>query len=235
MARGKGLTAAQIQELVGGLAVTVEPIGRLQEYAGNAKEHTAEQVGQIKESMRQVGFCDPIGVWTNAEGKSEVVEGHGRLMAALELGLESVPVIHLDGLSDEQRRFYALVHNQLTMSTGWDFGKLDAELRELSDFDMADFGFEDIELLSDDDVEITEDEPDEEAEDRVRTGELWRMGGTCPPVRGLHRRGGRRPLDVGDAGSGWGGGRRPAADRPAVQRRARPARQSTQGRSYHCQ
>ncbi len=44
MARGKGLTAAQIQELVGGLAVTVEPIGRLQEYAGNAKEHTAEQV-----------------------------------------------------------------------------------------------------------------------------------------------------------------------------------------------
>lgn len=52
MARGKGLTAAQIQELVGGLAVTVEPVGRLQEYAGNAKEHTAEQVGQIKESMR---------------------------------------------------------------------------------------------------------------------------------------------------------------------------------------
>lgn len=100
MARGKGLTAAQIQELVGGLAVTVEPIGRLQEYAGNAKEHTAEQVGQIKESMRQVGFCDPIGVWTNAEGKSEVVEGHGRLMAALELGLESVPVIHLDELTD---------------------------------------------------------------------------------------------------------------------------------------
>lgn len=143
--RGKGLTAAQIQELVGGLAVTVEPIGRLQEYAGNAKEHTAEQIGQIKESMRQVGFCDPIGVWTNAEGKSEVVEGHGRLMAALELGLESVPVIHLDGLSDEQRRFYALAHNQLTMNTGWDFSKLDAELRELSDFDMADFGFEDFE------------------------------------------------------------------------------------------
>lgn len=145
MARGNGLTAAQIQELVGGLAVTVEPIGRLQEYAGNAKEHTAEQVGQIKESMRRVGFCDPIGVWTNAEGKSEVVEGHGRLMAALELGLESVPVIHLDGLTDEQRRFYALAHNKLTMNTGWDFGKLDAELRELSDFDMAGLGFEDFE------------------------------------------------------------------------------------------
>lgn len=79
---------------------------------------------------------------------------------------------------------------------------------------MADFGFEDIELLSDDDVEITEDEPDEEAEDRVRTGELWRMGGHVLLCRGLHRRGGRRPLDVGDAGSGWGGGRRPLLTDP---------------------
>ncbi len=140
---GKAMTVAEIQELVPTLAVTVEPVGRLQEYAGNAKEHTAEQVEQIKASMRQVGFCDPIGVWTNAEGKSEVVEGHGRLMAALELGLQSVPVIHLDGLSDEQRRFYALVHNKLTMNTGWDFDKLDAELDGLSlDFDMASIGFD---------------------------------------------------------------------------------------------
>lgn len=139
---GKGMTVAEIQELVPTLAVTVEPVGRLQEYAGNAKEHTAEQVEQIKASMRQVGFCDPIGVWTNAEGKSEVVEGHGRLMAALELGLQSVPVIHLDGLSDEQRRFYALVHNKLTMNTGWDFDKLASELDELPEFDMASLGFD---------------------------------------------------------------------------------------------
>lgn len=142
MPKRKALTTAQIQQLVGGLEVTVEPIGRLQEYAGNAKEHTAEQVEQIKASMRQVGFCDPIGVWTNAEGKSEVVEGHGRLMAALELGLEIVPVIHLDGLTDEQRRFYALVHNQLTMNTGWDLDKLAQETNELSlDFDMGSLGF----------------------------------------------------------------------------------------------
>lgn len=167
MARSKGLTAAQIQELVGGLEVTVEPIGRLQEYAGNAKEHTAEQVDQIKESMRQVGFCDPIGVWTNAEGKSEVVEGHGRLMAALELGLESVPVIHLDGLTDEQRRFYALVHNKLTMNTGWDFDKLDREVEDLSlDFEMGDFGFEEgfdaIQDLLDDDFVSLKEEADSE-------------------------------------------------------------------------
>ena len=159
---GKAMTVAEIQELVPTLAVTVEPVGRLQEYAGNAKEHTAEQVEQIKASMRQVGFCDPIGVWTNAEGKSEVVEGHGRLMAALELGLQSVPVIHLDGLSDEQRRFYALVHNKLTMNTGWDFDKLNSEIDSLADIDMREFGFEDgfdaiQDLLEDDFVSLKEE------------------------------------------------------------------------------
>lgn len=156
------MTVAEIQELVPKLAVTVEPVGRLQEYAGNAKEHTAEQVEQIKASMRQVGFCDPIGVWTNAEGKSEVVEGHGRLMAALELGLQSVPVIHLDGLTDEQRRFYALVHNKLTMNTGWDFDKLNSEIDSLVDIDMCEFGFEDgfdaiQDLLEDDFVSLKEE------------------------------------------------------------------------------
>lgn len=159
---GKAMTVAEIQELVPTLAVTVEPVGRLQEYAGNAKEHTAEQVEQIKASMRQVGFCDPIGVWTNAEGKSEVVEGHGRLMAALELGLQSVPVIHLDGLTDEQRRFYALVHNKLTMNTGWDFDRLNSEIDSLADIDMREFGFEDgfdaiQDLLEDDFVSLKEE------------------------------------------------------------------------------
>ena len=159
---GKAMTVAEIQELVPTLAVTVEPVGRLQEYAGNAKEHTAEQVEQIKASMRQVGFCDPIGVWTNTEGKSEVVEGHGRLMAALELGLQSVPVIHLDGLTDEQRRFYALVHNKLTMNTGWDFDKLNSEIDSLADIDMREFGFEDgfdaiQDLLEDDFVSLKEE------------------------------------------------------------------------------
>lgn len=140
---GRKLTAPEIGELMHGLAIEREPVGRLCEYSGNAKQHTAEQVERIKESIREFGMVDPIGVWTNAEGKSEVVEGHGRLMAALELDLAEVPVIHLDALTDAQRRAYALVHNKLTMSTGWDFGKLDAELEDLSlEFDMEGFGFD---------------------------------------------------------------------------------------------
>lgn len=125
------------------LQVTVEPVGRLQGYAGNAKAHTARQVSQIANSIREFGFNDPIGVWTNAEGKSEVVEGHGRLMAAAELGMAEVPVVHLDGLTDAQRRAYVLAHNQLTMSTGWDLDRLAEEMDGLAgDYDMTDLGFD---------------------------------------------------------------------------------------------
>lgn len=61
-------------------------------------------------------------------------------MAAKELGIEAVPVIHLDALTDEQRRAYTHIHNQLTMNTGWDYGKLNLDLSDL-DFDFKKFGF----------------------------------------------------------------------------------------------
>ena len=126
-----------------GLRVEMEPTAALVPYARNAKRHTKEQVRQIANSIEEFGFADPVGVWTNAEGRSEVVEGHGRVLAAQLLGIEEVPVIHLDALTDEQRRAYALAHNQLTMSTGWDAEALGFELDGLSElFDMGDFGFE---------------------------------------------------------------------------------------------
>lgn len=125
------------------LTITVEPIGRLVTYRNNAKIHTAEQIEQIKNSIKEFGFNDPIAVWTNQEGKSEIVEGHGRLTAAIELNIDKVPVIHLDHLTDEQRRAYTHVHNQLTMNTGFDFETLEFDLAELCDeFNFEDFGFE---------------------------------------------------------------------------------------------
>ena len=63
------------------------------------------------------------------------------MIAAKKLGLEALPVIRLDHLSDEQRRAYTHIHNQLTMNTGWDFDKLEIDLEGL-DFDFGDFGFE---------------------------------------------------------------------------------------------
>ena len=124
------------------IEVTEVPVGDLVPYARNAKIHTNEQVDQIVRSIEEFGFNDPIGVWEDPEGDLEIVEGHGRVLAAKKLGLDVVPVIYLNHLSDEQRRAYALAHNKINMNTGWAFSALDAELEELSAFDMEAFGFE---------------------------------------------------------------------------------------------
>lgn len=128
------------------LKIEYIPIKELTAYVGNAKEHTREQIDQIKESIEQFSFNDPIGIY----GKNNtIVEGHGRMIAAQELGMEEVPVIRLDHMSDAERRAYTLVHNKLTMNTDFDMEMLNDELAELlndDDFnvDMADFGFEDV-------------------------------------------------------------------------------------------
>lgn len=128
------------------LAVEEVPTDELIPYANNAKIHTSEQVEQICTSIQKFGFNDPVAVWDNPDGGTEIIEGHGRVLAAKKLGLETLPIIRLDHLDDAQRRAYTHVHNQLTMNTGWDFAKLDEELEELQsldiEFDMDEFGFE---------------------------------------------------------------------------------------------
>ena len=124
------------------LKIEYLPIGKLKTYANNAKLHPAEQIEQIKKSIEQFGFNDPVAIW----GDDTIIEGHGRLIAAQELGLKKIPVIRLDNLSDEQRKAYALVHNKLTMNSGFDFALLQDELRAIDEFDMKDFGFGDFEL-----------------------------------------------------------------------------------------
>ena len=121
----------------------IEYLGKtdLKPYANNAKIHTADQVEQIKKSIREFGFNDPIAVWHD----NEIIEGHGRLLAAMEMDdIEQIPVIHLDDLTDEQRRAYMLAHNKLTMNTDFDFSLLEMELDTITDIDMTDFGFSEI-------------------------------------------------------------------------------------------
>lgn len=110
----------------------------LKPYANNAKIHTAEQIEQIKKSIQEFGMNDPIAIWKN----NEIIEGHGRLIACSELGIDKVPVIRLDSLTDEQRKAYMLVHNQLTMNTGFDENLLNLELQDITDIQMQDYGFE---------------------------------------------------------------------------------------------
>lgn len=127
------------------LKIEYVPLSELETYENNAKLHTAEQIERIKQSILQFGMNDPIGIWNG-----KIVEGHGRYVACTELGMEEVPVIRLDHLSDEQRRMYALVHNQLTINTGFNIDLLNSELEKLVSMNMGDYGFEiDIDEIND--------------------------------------------------------------------------------------
>ena len=143
----------------------------LKPYERNAKIHTDEQVEQIKKSIQEFGMNDPIAIWKN----NEIIEGHGRLIACSELGIDQVPVIRLDDLTDEQRRAYMLVHNQLTMNTDFDIDLLNMELDDITDIDMSDFGFDfDVD---DDPVEVVEDEaPEPPEEPTTKLGDIYQLG-----------------------------------------------------------
>ena len=112
-------------------------VNDIKPYERNARRHESYDVEAIKESIKTFGFDDPIGIW----GKENViVEGHGRLRAAKELGMKEVPVIRLDHLTDEERRAYALVHNKTTENSEWDIGLLELEIADI-ELDMTLFGF----------------------------------------------------------------------------------------------
>ena len=111
-------------------------------YENNAKIHTLEQVEQIKSSILEFGFNDPIAIDEN----NTIIEGHGRLMALEELGYTEVECIRLSHLTDEQKRAYIIVHNKLTMNTDFDFNILDSELAKISNIDMAVYDFQDIDI-----------------------------------------------------------------------------------------
>lgn len=111
-------------------------IDSIQPYENNARSHGKEDVKAIVKSIEEFGFNDPIGVWNN-----QIVEGHGRLLAAKEMGMKEIPIIRLDELTDEQRKAYALAHNKTAELSDWDFDVLASELQEITDIDMAEFGF----------------------------------------------------------------------------------------------
>lgn len=125
------------------LTITRMNIEDIKTYPNNAKIHTAEQIEQIKRSISEFGFNDPIAIW-----HGEIVEGHGRYIAAKELGFKTVDVIKLDDLTDQQRKAYALVHNKLTMNTGFDLDVLEDELQTI-ETDMEVYGFTDENFIDD--------------------------------------------------------------------------------------
>ena len=121
------------------LKVEYLSVDALEPYGNNARRHEDDDLAAIQASIRDFGFNDPIGIWSD---HNIIVEGHGRLMAAKALGMTEVPCIRLDHLTDEQRKAYALAHNKTAELSDWDFDLLETELADIYDVDMAELGFD---------------------------------------------------------------------------------------------
>ena len=133
-------------------------IDKIVEYKNNVKIHTQEQIEQIMTSIERYGNNDPIAIDEN----NVIIEGHGRYLALKELGEIEIPVIQLKHLTEEQKREYILVHNKLTMNTGFDIEKLKTEL-EMIDFDMTLFNFQELNFNEDILSELFEDVEDKKS------------------------------------------------------------------------
>ena len=161
------------------LNIEYRPVDSLIPYANNARTHSEEQVAQIAASIREFGFTNPILV----DGDRGVIAGHGRLLSARKLGMDSVPVIELAHLTPIQKRAYILADNRLAENAGWDKELLALELADLnlSEFDLDLLGFttdEIDELLNGDQEGLTDDDAAPEvAEVAVsKTGDVWLLG-----------------------------------------------------------
>lgn len=115
-------------------------VDELLTYPNNAKKHDAQQIERMKRSIEQFGFNDPIAIDKN----NVIIEGHGRLRASKELGIEKLPCIRLEHLTDEEVKAYRNVHNKLNMDTGFDYDMLEMDLGDITNIDMTEFGFENV-------------------------------------------------------------------------------------------
>ena len=132
----------------GGQPVQIETIrtAELVPYARNSRTHSEIQVQQIAGSIQEFGFCNPVLI----DAANGIIAGHGRVLAAHLLKLESVPCLRLSHLTDAQKRAYVLADNQIALNGGWNKELLDEEFQRLAEesFDTSLLGFDEDELLS---------------------------------------------------------------------------------------
>ncbi len=158
------------------------PVGELIPYVNNARTHSPEQVMKIRSSLREFGFINPVII----DADKNVIAGHGRLMAAKEEGIEEVPCVLVDYLTEAQKKAYILADNRLAMDAGWDEQLLRMEIESLQAeaFDVALAGFDEKEI-----ADLFADENESEVEDDdfdlnealekaafVERGDVWHVG-----------------------------------------------------------
>ena len=155
-------------------------------YARNSRTHSAAQVDKIAASIREFGFLNPI----ITDGQNGIVAGHGRVLAAQKLGLETLPTIDAAHLSETQRRAYVIADNRLALDAGWDDEMLRVELKDLDavDFDLTLTGFDLDELANLFDTGSLDGAEDELAENYSRKIEapIYEPTGPCPAVADLY-------------------------------------------------
>ena len=155
-------------------------IDKLVPYARNARTHSAEQIKQIQASIREFGFVNPVLI----DGKFNIIAGHGRILAAKAEGIDKVPCVFVEYLTDAQKKAYMLADNKLALNAGWDMEMLKIEIEELQglDFDLSLTGFDglEIDLMFKEDDEALEDDFDVEAnlpeEPITKLGDVWLLG-----------------------------------------------------------
>ena len=159
-------------------------INKLVPYARNARTHSKEQILQLRASLREFGFVNPVIV----DNDMNIIAGHGRIMAAKEEGIAEVPCVFAEHLTEAQKKAYILADNRLALSAGWDDELLALEFADLKDlgFDVDAIGFEPAEIeklfnteSESEPAEVTEDDfdVDEVADDSpVMLGDIWTLG-----------------------------------------------------------
>ena len=146
-------------------------IDQIKPYDHNPRNNDGA-VAAVAASIKEFGFKVPIVI----DREGVIVAGHTRYKAAKQLGLESVPCITADDLSEEQVRAFRLADNKVGELAGWDFDLLNMELAGIEELDMSQFGFDPAEMLQELE-EVHEDEIPEEVEGRTVLGDLWELGG----------------------------------------------------------
>lgn len=156
----------------------VRPVSALKPYEKNARTHSAEQVEQLTRSIREFGFTNPLLV----DETDRIIAGHGRLQAALALGMSEVPVIILTGLSEPQRRALILADNKIALNSGWDLKLLTEELADLKlegyDLTLTGFSLEEIDGMTPVlvDEKDPDDAPDVPKEPKTKPGDVYVLG-----------------------------------------------------------
>ena len=157
-------------------------IDKLIPYVNNARTHSKEQINKLRASIREFGFINPVII----DRDYNVIAGHGRIMASKDEGIDKVPCVFVDYLTDAQKKAYILADNRMALDADWDEELLKVEIESLqgADFDLNLTGFDEAELMDifgddnqsrakDDDFDLT---AALEKASFVEKGDVWTVG-----------------------------------------------------------